>query len=64
MDFFWSGWHWVRAVLLYVHVEEGAQGLVDISAEMASFRLNSAKRMLYDWPQPDGHSSATAEDGL
>ncbi|KAF7643979.1 hypothetical protein LDENG_00230120 [Lucifuga dentata] len=39
VNFFWSGQHWIRASALYLPVEEGGQGLVDISAQVMAFRL-------------------------
>lgn len=34
VDFFWSGHHWLRATVLYLPVEEGSQGLIDIPASV------------------------------
>ncbi|KAJ3602351.1 hypothetical protein NHX12_030109 [Muraenolepis orangiensis] len=47
VDFFWSGHHWVPASVLYLPVAEGGQGLVDITARTAAFRLQAAQRLLY-----------------
>ncbi|KAJ3598753.1 hypothetical protein NHX12_000333 [Muraenolepis orangiensis] len=47
VDFFWSGHHCVPASVLYLPVEEGGQGLVDITARTAAFRLQAAQRLLY-----------------
>ncbi|TDH11028.1 hypothetical protein EPR50_G00081890 [Perca flavescens] len=47
VDFFWSGRHWVRAAVLYLPVAEGGQGLVDIQSKIASFRLQTAQKLLY-----------------
>ncbi|KAF1375259.1 hypothetical protein PFLUV_G00237720 [Perca fluviatilis] len=47
VDFFWSGRHWVRASVLYLPVAEGGQGLVDIQSRIASFRLQTAQKLLY-----------------
>ncbi|KAF7647193.1 hypothetical protein LDENG_00176080 [Lucifuga dentata] len=46
VDFLWSG-HWISASALYLPVEEGGQGLMDISAQVMAFRLQTAQRMLY-----------------
>uniref|UniRef100_A0A671WHQ0 Reverse transcriptase domain-containing protein n=1 Tax=Sparus aurata TaxID=8175 RepID=A0A671WHQ0_SPAAU len=48
LDFFWSGKHWVRAAALYLPVAEGGQGLINISAKVASFRLWTAQKLLYN----------------
>ena len=48
LDFFWSGRHWVRAAALYLPVAEGGQGLINIQAKIASFRLQTAQRLLYN----------------
>lgn len=42
MDCFWSGKHWVHAASLYLPVVEGGQGLINIQAKIASFRLQTA----------------------
>lgn len=47
MDFFWSGKHWVQAAALYLAVAEGGQGLINIQARLASFRLRSVQMLLY-----------------
>ncbi|KAJ0002705.1 hypothetical protein NQD34_007854 [Periophthalmus magnuspinnatus] len=47
VDFFWGGYHWLKAAVLYLPVEEGGQGLVDISSRLAALRLWTAKRFLY-----------------
>ena len=48
LDFFWSGRHWIRAAALYLPVAEGGQGLINIQAKIASFRLQTAQRLLYN----------------
>ena len=49
VDFFWSGQHWIRAPALYLPVEEGGQGLIDITSRVAAFRLRTAQRLMYDF---------------
>ncbi|KAJ3611229.1 hypothetical protein NHX12_021245, partial [Muraenolepis orangiensis] len=48
VDFFWSGRHWVRAAALYLPLTEGGQGLICIQSKIASFRLRTVSRLLYD----------------
>ncbi|KAJ3586247.1 hypothetical protein NHX12_012647 [Muraenolepis orangiensis] len=48
VDFFWSGRHWVRAAALYLPLAEGGQGLISIQSKIASFRLRTVSRLLYD----------------
>ncbi|KAJ3596708.1 hypothetical protein NHX12_003112 [Muraenolepis orangiensis] len=48
VDFFWSGRHWVRAAALYLPLAEGGQGLICIQSKIASFRLLTVSRLLYD----------------
>lgn len=47
IDFFWTEQHWIQAAALYLPVEEGGQGLVDIRSKIMSFRLQTAQRLLY-----------------
>ncbi|KAI4872000.1 hypothetical protein NFI96_008836 [Prochilodus magdalenae] len=47
VDFFWSGQHWLRAAVLYLPVQEGGQGLIDIRSRVAVLRLQAAQRFLY-----------------
>ncbi len=47
VDFFWSGQHWLKAPVLYLHRHEGGQGLVDIISRVKTFRLQVAQRLLY-----------------
>lgn len=47
VNFFWSGQHWLRASALYLPRQEGGQGLVDIRSRIKTFRLQTAKRLLY-----------------
>lgn len=49
MDFFWSGQHWIRASALYLPVEGGGQGLIDIPNRIRAFRLQAAQRLLYNF---------------
>ncbi len=39
VSFFWSGQHWIRSAALFLPVQEGGQGLVDIKARIMTFRL-------------------------
>jgi len=48
VDFFWSGQHWIRAAALYLPLQEGGQGLIDIRARIMAFRLQATQRLLYD----------------
>lgn len=47
VNFFWSGQHWIRAAALYIPVQEGGQGLVDLRSRIRAFRLQSVQRLLY-----------------
>ncbi|KAK3517804.1 hypothetical protein QTP70_018967 [Hemibagrus guttatus] len=47
VDFFWNGQHWLRAVVLYLPVQEGGQGLVDVRSRIRAFRIQAAQRLLY-----------------
>ncbi len=47
VDFFWSGQHWLKASVLYLPLQEGGQGLVDIRSRVRAFRLQTAQRLLY-----------------
>lgn len=49
-DFFWPGHHWVRPSVMYLPVVAGGQGLMDIAASTAAFRLQAVQRLLYDCP--------------
>ncbi|TWW81732.1 Transposon TX1 uncharacterized 82 kDa protein ORF 1 [Takifugu flavidus] len=52
VDFFWSGQHWLRSAVLYLPVQEGGQGLVDIASRVTAFRLQTAQRLLYSFGVP------------
>ncbi|KAK3531870.1 hypothetical protein QTP70_033418, partial [Hemibagrus guttatus] len=47
VDFFWSGQHWLPAAVLYLPVQEGGQGLVDVRSRIRAFRIQAAQRLLY-----------------
>jgi len=47
VNFFWSGEHWIRAAALYLPVQEGGQGLVDVRSRICAFRIQAAQRFLY-----------------
>lgn len=44
VTFIWSGQHWIRSSVLYLPVQEGGQGLVDIISRIMTFRLQTAQR--------------------
>ncbi len=48
VNFFWNGQHWTRAAVLYLPVQEGGQGLVDVRNRIRAFRIQAAQRFLYD----------------
>ena len=52
VDFFWSGLHWLRSAILYLPMQEGRQGLVDIAARITAFRLQTVQRFLYRFGLP------------
>lgn len=52
VSFFWSGLHWLRAAVLYLPVQEGGQGLVDIASRITAFRLQTAQKLLYSCGLP------------
>ncbi|KAK3542787.1 hypothetical protein QTP70_002990 [Hemibagrus guttatus] len=47
VTFFWAGQHWTRASVLYLPLQEGGQGLIDLSCWVRTFRLQAAQRLLY-----------------
>lgn len=47
VDFFWSGHHWVRALVLYIPVADGGQDLINIISKTVAFRLQALQRLLY-----------------
>lgn len=47
VDFFRSGQHWLKASGLYLPLQEGGQGLVDIRSRVKAFRLQTVKKLLY-----------------
>lgn len=52
VNFFWSGHHWLRSAVLHLPVQEGGQGLIDITARIKAFRLQTAQRLLYSFGSP------------
>ncbi len=48
VNFFWSGQHWIRAAALYLPVQEGGQGLVDVRSRIRAFRIQAVQRLLYN----------------
>ncbi|MGH0181307.1 UNVERIFIED_CONTAM: hypothetical protein FKN15_010707 [Acipenser sinensis] len=47
LQFFWSGHHWLRPMVLYLPPNEGGLGLINLSCRVAVFRLQAAQRLLY-----------------
>lgn len=47
VDTFWSGQHWLKAAVLYLPLQEGGQGLIDLESRVAAFRLQAVQRLLY-----------------
>ena len=47
VNFFWNGHHWLRAAVLYLPVQEGGQGLIDIQSRVAVLRLQAVQHLLY-----------------
>lgn len=47
VDFFWTGQHWTKAAILFLPVNEGGQGLIDIKSRIKTFRLQAAQKLLY-----------------
>lgn len=47
VDFFWDGFHWLPSGILYLPVNEGGQGLIELSAKIRAMRLKSAQRLLF-----------------
>lgn len=50
VNFFWSGQHWLRPAVLYLPVQEGGQGLIDIRSRVAALRLQAVQRLLCHGP--------------
>lgn len=48
VGFFWSGQKWIPAPALYLPVYEGGQSLIDVRSRINAFRLQAAKRLLYE----------------
>ncbi len=44
---FWTGQHWTKAAVLFLPVNEGGQGLIDIKSRIKTFRLQAAQKLLY-----------------
>lgn len=47
VDFFWDGFHWLPSGIVYLPVNEGGQGLIELSAKVRAMRLKSVQRLLY-----------------
>uniref|UniRef100_A0A4W5KWL2 Reverse transcriptase domain-containing protein n=1 Tax=Hucho hucho TaxID=62062 RepID=A0A4W5KWL2_9TELE len=47
VDFFWDGHHWLPPAILYLPVNEGGQGLIDVNAKVKAMRLKVAQTLLY-----------------
>lgn len=50
VDFFWDGQHWKKSAVLFLPIQEGGQGLIDIKNRIKTFRLQAAQRLLYAEP--------------
>lgn len=48
VNFISNGQHWIRAPVLYLPVQEGSQGLVDVSNRICAFRIQAAQWLLYN----------------
>lgn len=48
VDFFWSGQKWIPGPALCLPVYEGGQSLIDVRSCINAFRLQAAKRLLYE----------------
>ncbi len=44
---FWSGYHWTKAAVLFLPVNEGGHGLMDIQSRIMTFRIQAVQRRLY-----------------
>ncbi|MBN3292510.1 YTX2 protein, partial [Polypterus senegalus] len=47
IDFFWTGTHWIQKGVLFLPLDEGGQGLIDITSRIAAFRLQTIQKLLY-----------------
>ncbi len=47
INFFWSGYHWTKAAVLFLPVNEGEHGLMDIQSPIMTFRIQAVQRLLY-----------------
>lgn len=45
--FFWDGYHWLPPAILYLPVNEGGQGLIDLAAKVKVRWLKTAQNLLY-----------------
>ncbi len=45
--FFWDGYHWLPPAVLYLPVNEGGQGLIDLAAKVKAMRLKTVQNLLY-----------------
>lgn len=46
--FFWTGQHWTNtAILFFLPINEGGQGLIDIKIRIKTFRLQAAQKLQY-----------------
>ncbi len=53
VDFFWDGYHWLPPAVLYLPVNEGGQGLIDLAAKVKAMSLKTDQNLLY--PVDLGH---------
>lgn len=47
VEFFWDGYHWLPPAILYLPVNEGGQGLIDLAAKVKAMRLKTVQSLLY-----------------
>ncbi len=47
INFIWSGYHWTKAAVLFLPVNEGGHGLMDIQSRIMTFRIQAVQRLLY-----------------
>ncbi|KAK0151588.1 Transposon TX1 uncharacterized protein [Merluccius polli] len=58
VNFFWGGCHWTKAAVLFLPVEEGGQGLIDLRSRVTAFRLQTVQRLLHHKQQLWGETAS------
>ena len=58
VNFFWGGCHWTKAAVLFLPVEEGGQGLIDLRSQVTAFRLQTVQRLLHHKQQLWGETAS------